>query len=116
MSTSAASAQDWLEQQPSNEQIVSAISALEARIERHGDQADRLQGSIEALDYLERQLALRLAAEDSVNATPLPSGTPSNLDLSNLGLPSHDLAPAPRSGQEKRLRFEELKRQMTPKA
>ncbi len=59
MSTSAESAQQWLnEKQPAREEVSQIIEKLELRISRHEGEEDEIQGSINALillqDYLER--------------------------------------------------------------
>lgn len=100
MSTSAESAQQWLnEKQPDHAEVTRVADKLEQRIEQHqGDEAD-IQGSVDALillrDHLERL------------AEPPPEPTSEvTLDTSNL-IP--DSEPVQLDDDVKRQTFEALK-------
>lgn len=101
MSTSAESAQQWLnEKQPSTEEVRNVVDKLEQRIARHeGDEAD-IQGSVDALILLQDHLE-----QDTAPATD--SETPaSSLDTSGL-IPEAD--PVELEDAVKREAFEALK-------
>ncbi|GGX45269.1 hypothetical protein [Saccharospirillum salsuginis] len=101
MSTSAESAQQWLnEKQPGQEEVRAIIEKLEHRIAQHeGEEAD-IQGSVDALILLQDHLEQR-------DAPPPQSETPNaNLDTSGL-IPEAD--PIELEDSVKREAFEALK-------
>lgn len=102
MSTSAESAQQWLEEkQPSREEVHQVATKLEQRIEQHQGDEESIQGSVDALvllqDYLEQL--------EAPQAAPAPEAT---LDSSNL-IP--DSQPVQLEEDVKRKTFEALKNQ-----
>ncbi len=104
MSTSAESARSWVEEKkPSVEEIQSVIDKLVSRIENwHGDD-EKIQGSIEAVDYLESQLMPQpLATDPSSDEAP-------TLDSSTL-IP--DAQPIELEQEVKQATFEALKAQL----
>lgn len=104
MATSAASAQQWLdEQQPDRAAVEDVIAKLEQRIEQHGDDEDAVAGSLEALTVLQEHLAsLEVPAESS--ETPA-----ANLDNSAL-IPESE--PVELEADVKRRTFEALKQRL----
>jgi len=101
MSTSAESAQQWLnEKQPGREEVRAIIAKLQHRIDQHeGEEAD-IQGSVDALILLEDHL-------EQLDAPPAQSETPNaNLDTSGL-IPEAD--PVELEESVKREAFEMLK-------
>ncbi len=111
MSTSAESARQWLQNtQPNDQLLAETIGKLELRIAQHADQQQKIAGSLAALDVLEqeqldRQLKIASDSQASQHSQPL------NLDLGELGQPSHDLQAPPLDEQEKKQRFVQLKQQ-----
>lgn len=76
MATSAESAKQWVESKnPSETEIQDVINKLESRIESWEGEADAIQGSIDAVDYLHAHLQSLAAPEIT---------EPVNLDTSNL--------------------------------
>ena len=101
MSTSAESAQQWLnEKQPGREEVRTIIEKLEQRIAQHeGEEAD-IQGSVDALILLQDHL-------EQLDAPPTGSEPPAaDLDTSGL-IPDAD--PVELEGSVKREAFEALK-------
>lgn len=76
MATSAESAKQWVEnKKPSETEIQDVINKLESRIENWEGETDSIQGSIEAVDYLQGHLHTLTTPETAELA---------NLDTSNL--------------------------------
>jgi hypothetical protein len=116
MATSAESAQTWVkEKKPSDDEILSVIEKLENRIENWtGDSLD-IQGSIDAVVYLQSELEVNPNQETesiSVDLSALSTDVKINLDASNL-IP--DLTPIELEADVKQAAFLALKAQLEKK-
>ena len=116
MSTNAESALRWLdEQQPDNQQILEVIQKLQARLQS-GASEEQLAGTVEALELLKEVMEQRDSQQPepavAEAGTPMITGQPAaELDLSPLGEPA-SISSEPLSEDEKRQRFERLKKQL----
>jgi hypothetical protein len=121
MSTSAESAQTWIkEKQPSNDEILSVIEKLENRIDKWtGDEID-IQGSIDAVIFLQSQLKntkdqtseTEPSPNESLDLSALNTDTTVNLDASNL-IP--EMTPVELEADVKQAAFLALKAQLEKK-
>lgn len=114
MSTNAQSAADWLKnKKPSNEEILKVINKLTARIDEfEGDDSD-IEGSLEALDYLQSHLT-------PVEAAPMaskPDDSQLAVEQGAVAFDSSPLTPIDEhstelQGEAKQAAFNELRKKL----